>query len=314
MPTRKRTLKPNAQQTEDDLARKYFHHELAVSRVSALSKVLIGLIIVVATFFFTKFYIYAKVEVITMVSASNNYSRFYYEVPCSKDYQEERKLFKDCVPKRCGRVVMDSVVTKQEARKLLRIVRNAMVLGGSNGGASILDLHTGAISKGNAFINIFKALESHPEPDQILTAEDFMIYKKVKDKIHSAVAAEFEVPKDKLYLTKPTFFSRLTTKPAKTIHDEYWHPHIDKETYGSFHYTSLLYLTEYMEDFRGGRFFFIDKDTNRTVEPVTGRLSFFTSGSENLHFVERLKEGARYAITVSFTCDPEKAIGDPRLK
>ena len=47
---------------------------------------------------------------------------------------------------------------------------------------------------------------------------------------------------------------------------------------------------------------------------VLGRLSFFTSGSENPHFVEKVKSGTRYALTVSFTCDPSKAIGDPQLK
>lgn len=31
-----------------------------------------------------------------------------------------------------------------------------------------------------------------------------------------------------VYLTKPTFFSRINSTAAKTQHDEYWHPHIDK--------------------------------------------------------------------------------------
>lgn len=47
---------------------------------------------------------------------------------------------------------------------------------------------------------------------------------------------------------------------------------------------------------------------------ITGRLSFFTSGAENPHYVEKLKRGIRYAITVSFTCDASKAISDPNIK
>jgi hypothetical protein len=44
-----------------------------------------------------------------------------------------------------------------------------------------------------------------------------------------------------------------------------------QETYESFHYTSLLYLSDYGRDFHGGRFVFIDGDnTNRTVEPRKG--------------------------------------------
>jgi len=45
----------------------------------------------------------------------------------------------------------------------------------------------------------------------------------------------------------------------------------------------------------------------------TGRVSMFTSGSENLHYVERVASGTRYALTVSFTCDQKYAIDDPSL-
>lgn len=41
-------------------------------------------------------------------------------------------------------------------------------------------------------------------------------------------------------------------------------------TYGSFDYTSLLYLSDYGSDFTGGRFVFMDQNGNRTVEPRTG--------------------------------------------
>ena len=57
-----------------------------------------------------------------------------------------------------------------------------------------------------------------------------------------------------------------------------------------------------------------DSQCNMGMLLLSGRVSFFTSGSENPHFVERLKEGVRYAITVSFTCDPQQAIADPTLK
>ena len=39
----------------------------------------------------------------------------------------------------------------------------------------------------------------------------------------------------------------------------------------------------------------------------------FTSGAENVHLVEKVTSGTRYALTVSFTCDKEFAISDPRL-
>lgn len=49
---------------------------------------------------------------------------------------------------------------------------------------------------------------------------------------------------------------------------------------------------------------------NTTVEPRIGRVLMFTSGSENPHAVERVMEGTRFAITVSFTCDAKLAIDD----
>lgn len=121
------------------------------------------------------------------------------------------------------------------------------------------------------------------------------------------------IPKESLYLTSPTFFSKLTSLPPQSIHDEYWHQHIDKKTYKSFHYTSLLYLNTYYNQFSGGRFVFTDQTANYTVEPKQSRVLAFTSGSENPHFVEKVDRGVRYAITISFTCDSQLAIEDPKL-
>ncbi|KAL2714421.1 2-oxoglutarate and iron-dependent oxygenase domain-containing protein 3-like [Vespula squamosa] len=232
-------------------------------------------------------------------------------VDCSEEYKNELNKFSGCLPEKCGRVVTDKLVTSTESDVLLRLAINGMSLGSSNGGVTILDLHSGALSKGSKFINIYE-LE---EKDKIFNAADFAIYKVVKTKIQHAIAHNFGVNIDKIYLTKPTFFSQMTNMPAKTIHDEYWHPHVDKETYEYFHYTSLLYLNDFDRDFEGGRFMFINKNNvNSTVEPRKGRVLMFTSGSENLHAVEKVKSGIRYALTISFTCDINKAISDPSYR
>lgn len=239
----------------------------------------------------------------------------FINIPCSNDY--DRESFHGCLPSYCGRFVSDSVVTKEEAARLQNIAKKGLSLGGSNGGASILDLHSGALSKGDSFIDVFQAMRSLGRT--LITEEDFRVYIAVKDKVHSAIANAFQVDKDKLYLTKPTFFSRITTKTASTLHDEYWHPHVDKTTYGSFHYTALVYLSTKGVDFDGGDFVFIDANSgssavNRTVEPRTARVSSFTSGNENPHHVAKVTRGVRYAVTIAFTCDPKKAIGDPKAR
>lgn len=99
-------------------------------------------------------------------------------------------------------------------------------LRGSSGGASILDLHSGALSSGEQFINVY----SLEEAKEIFNPADLMIYRIVKSKIQHAIAETFGIDAKSLYLTHPTFFSRLTNLEPKTEHDEYWHLHVDKVT------------------------------------------------------------------------------------
>uniref|UniRef100_A0A8D2MNG9 2-oxoglutarate and iron dependent oxygenase domain containing 3 n=1 Tax=Zonotrichia albicollis TaxID=44394 RepID=A0A8D2MNG9_ZONAL len=232
----------------------------------------------------------------------------FVEVPCSEDYESHRR-FAGCTPRKCGRGVTDAVITREEAERIRRIAERGLSLGGSDGGASILDLHSGALSLGKHFVNLYRYFGDKIQ--DIFTEEDFALYRDVRQRIQQRIAQVFGISSSALYLTKPTFFSRMNSTGAKTTHDEYWHPHVDKVTYGSFDYTSLLYLSDYSKDFGGGRFVFMDADSNKTVEPRAGRVSFFTSGSENLHRVERVQWGTRFAITISFSCDPQHGIGDP---
>uniref|UniRef100_A0A182MU16 Fe2OG dioxygenase domain-containing protein n=1 Tax=Anopheles culicifacies TaxID=139723 RepID=A0A182MU16_9DIPT len=233
---------------------------------------------------------------------------------CSRPYLDEISKFAGCIPNQCGRFVSDKIVSPAEAGILLDLARAGFELGQSSGGASILDLHSGALSKGTQFVNVYRL----PEAKKLFTNQHINVYRHVKAKIQQAVADQFRLSVDALHLTHPTFFSRLTNATAKTIHDEYWHEHVDKETYNSFHYTTLLYLTDYGKDFTGGRFVFIDNEGkhNRThvyIEPKRARVSGFTSGAENMHHVEQVTGGVRYAITISFTCDREYAMADPKF-
>ncbi|KAH0629543.1 hypothetical protein JD844_011684 [Phrynosoma platyrhinos] len=216
----------------------------------------------------------------------------FIEIPCSEDYDSHKRFEGTCLLQ-------------------LIIAERGLSLGGSDGGASILDLHSGALSLGKHFVNMYRYFGD--KVHDIFTEEDFQLYRDVRQRIQQKIALAFGISSSSMYLTKPTFFSRINSSEAKTTHDEYWHPHIDKVTYGSFDYTSLLYLSDYTEDFGGGRFVFMDEGANRTVEPRAGRVSFFTSGSENLHHVEKVQWGTRYAITISFTCNPDHGIGDPVL-
>ncbi|XP_051694756.1 2-oxoglutarate and iron-dependent oxygenase domain-containing protein 3 isoform X1 [Oryctolagus cuniculus] len=173
-----------------------------------------------------------------------------------------------CTPRKCGRGVSDVVITREEAQRIRSIAEKGLSLGGSHGGASILDLHSGALSVGKHFVNLYRYFGDKIQ--NIFSDEDFQLYRAVRQKVQLAIAEAFGISASSLYLTKPTFFSRINSTEAQTAHDEYWHTHVDKVTYGSFDYTSLLYLSDYLEDFGGGRFVFVEEGANKTVEPRAG--------------------------------------------
>jgi len=278
-----------------------------VEPILSTRRIVTRLVFVISMVIMARLFFGQPSELMVLAPVDEHVDRKFIEVACSKDYREELLTFKGCNPSRCGRAVIDGVVTKQEAAQLLSIAKRGLTLGGSNGGASIIDLHSGALSKGDKFINIYSLLDDRRD---LTTTDDLEVFKRVRVKMQNAIANEFGISPDVLYLTKPNFFSRITSKPARTAHDEYWHIHNDKEQYDAFHYTSLLYLTDYKKDFTGGRFVFVDKTGNSTIEPKFGRMSFFTSGSENLHHVEPVSSGIRFAVTVAFTCDRSKGIPD----
>ncbi|KAF7651254.1 hypothetical protein LDENG_00113470 [Lucifuga dentata] len=148
-----------------------------------------------------------------------------HAIQCSEDYERYRR-FPGCTPQKCGRAVTDGVVTREEAQALRRLAERGLALAGSEGGASILDLHSGALSMRKQFVNIYRYFG-----DQIMdvfTQEDFQLYRDVRERIQAVIAQTFGLDPTLMYLTKPTFFSRINSTAAKTQHDEYWHPHIDK--------------------------------------------------------------------------------------
>ena len=72
-------------------------------------------------------------------------------------------------------MVSDSLIKPAEVAALRNIAERGLALGGSSGGASILDLHSGALSQGNAFVNVYKLEASK----NVFTGEDFKIYRCV---------------------------------------------------------------------------------------------------------------------------------------
>lgn len=114
--------------------------------------------------------------------------------------------------------------------------------------------------------------------------------------------------------------------------------HTDEATHAGYHYSSVLYLSTQGEDFEGGNFVFndptkpstdangTDKDKGTDKEeqsslsvaeqmrrhgrkltpfhPTRGAAVIFSSGWENMHEVEKITSGTRYAVPCFFTTCP----------
>eukprot|EP00535_Pseudo-nitzschia_heimii_P003816 CAMPEP_0197175886 /NCGR_PEP_ID=MMETSP1423-20130617/1977_1 /TAXON_ID=476441 /ORGANISM="Pseudo-nitzschia heimii, Strain UNC1101" /LENGTH=615 /DNA_ID=CAMNT_0042625135 /DNA_START=209 /DNA_END=2056 /DNA_ORIENTATION=+ len=121
--------------------------------------------------------------------------------------------------------------------------------------------------------------------------------------------------------------------------------HTDEATHDGYHYSCVMYLSTAGEDFEGGAFVFNDpaKDEEearreqeeskglgleeqirrsgrklRPYYPTRGAAVIFSSGWENMHEVEKITSGTRYAVPCFFTTCPvpeaaydQMAVGKP---
>ncbi|GLE11351.1 hypothetical protein PINS_up023731 [Pythium insidiosum] len=206
----------------------------------------------------------------------------------------------------CGRAVRDGFVTPAEVAQLREIAEIGMANRSRLGGPTIMDINTGFVKDNNGLVNIYQSRRDAP-PIPRFTAEQFDLYRRTIEKIRLALVQEFGLKH--LYFTAPTFITRIvgnaSWEPAE-IHDEYWHPHVDKDNTQHYDYSGLLYLSDYADEFTGGLFAFIDKTSEQVVEPARGRLMMFTSGKENLHQVRKVLTGTRYVMSMWFTCDERR--------
>lgn len=109
-----------------------------------------------------------------------------------------------------------------------------------------------------------------------------------------------------MVLTSPSYISKVTN--VTTEYSERLHQlHYDREVGPKVRYTLVIFLTNFKRDFTGGKFVFVDtenaKKKNVAVEAKAGRTIGYTAGSENLHFIEKITDGASHFITLSFTCN-----------
>ena len=226
------------------------------------------------------------------------------DVPCfDMNYVERYNAPVGCITKRCGRRVVDGLFAPTDIDKLLAIAEKGLSTRPKNlGGPTIVDINTGYIRDSKGLDNLFM------KNNVIYSEDDFTTYGDIIRRLRIAVMDHFEL--SDLYFTTPTFITRLDGNESwqpEGIHDEYWHVHADRNNTEHYHYSGLLYLSNYNQDFTGGLLKFFSANNpdieEQIVQPAAGRVIMFTSGPENPHVVERVTSGERFVLSFWFTCN-----------
>ena len=258
----------------------------------------------------------------------------FHHLPCSSPHSSSL----------CGRAYYPDFLSPAKVSLLLSLATSAFELTpGGSGPVTIVDMISGALSYKDKFINLFSLLHQQHTSLPLPSLGSYLsLTSELAARLSSALQSS-----SRLYLTRPSFFSRIRPAKATSTHDEYWHPHIDREQYGTFEATALIYLSEWGDEFEGGEFVFVDTAANRTIDkvehevdaaqtadadttthgstvasdggasdgghewvlrPSLGALAFFSSGTENVHYVRRVTSGTRYALTIAFTRNEEDSV------
>lgn len=137
-----------------------------------------------------------------------------------------------------------------------------------------------------------------------------LIFVRLVERMRRAIAHEYGLPLGTIAPVN-TFVALFTGEQEKKEGSL----HADESSFGSFHYSCVMYLTTQHEDFEGGTFNFNDpppegdESGERVLTPLSprsGSAVVFSSGWENMHEVEPLRSGLRIAVPAFFTTHPAK--------
>jgi len=93
------------------------------------------------------------------------------------------------------------------------------------------------------------------------------------------------------------FISHMTQETPLTYHTQ----HADEASFPHFHYTGTFYLADAATHFTGGLFRWVSPGSLSSLAPRLGRASLFSSGWENVHQVDEITKGQRFAMSAFFT-------------
>ena len=193
----------------------------------------------------------------------------------------------------CVRSLHPAYLNDDEVGELLDLATSAFSLTpGGSGAVTIVDMASGALSYRDRFINIF-SLFAASTPPSFFPLPALSAYLQLTARVRLLIAETLQLPASSLFLTRPSFFSRIEGgKEAVSANDEYWHSHVDREQYGSFDITALLYLSNAETDFTGGEFLFTqDADADTAAQQQTaGRQAAVEVDAAERHVVQQETE------------------------
>ena len=144
---------------------------------------------------------------------------------------------------------------------------------------------------------------------------------RLVERLRRCIADQYDVPLSSL-MPDSAFVSRISAAPAieksvQEARDDYGQMHSD-ECSIQCHYSAVLYLSTQGSEFSGGDFVFCDGTSagglrETRLSPKNGQGIYFSSGWENLHYVDAVQSGTRFAVPVFFTtaANPITADGGP---
>lgn len=214
----------------------------------------------------------------------------------------------------CSRVVMPDLATTSECNIVRRRVESILP-GLEHGPDATLNLIDAAFVAG---------------PKACVRSTLLMI--RLVERLRRAIAHEYKIP---LSCIAPdaAFVSRIAACDGRRS------IHADESSNPAYHYSAVLYLTSQGEHFTGGDFVFVDEtETQHDAEesfpwartlwpfgtrpsasslesrsltrigPRQGEASFFSSGWENVHFVDAVSSGQRFAMPAFFTTSESEKV------
>ena len=215
----------------------------------------------------------------------------------------------------CSRVWQDRFATEEECEVLCRRCASLMPLASRNEEATLTLARCAEARDVGATLLLLRLIE----------------------RMRRAICRAYSLPLEALS-PESAFVSRI---PCGASSENYGRLHADESSNAAFHYSAVVYLTTQGEDFEGGDFVFSDdsctvltssdsmtidqlvaearasgegqigSNTARDVAegerrltrlaPIRGRAVFFSSGWENLHFVDAVTSGTRISLPMFFT-------------